>query len=55
MALLRWLGVLIFLTVLTALLSFGVIPSGAAGMAHMLLIAYAALLAISLIIGITLM
>ncbi len=55
MALYRWLGVLVFLTILTALLSLGVIPSGAAGMAHMLLGAYATLLAISLVIGITLM
>ena len=54
-ALYRWLGVLIVLTVVTALLSLGVIPSGAAGMAHMLLGAYATLLAISLIIGIILM
>ncbi len=55
MALYRWLGVLIFLTVLTALLSAGIIPSGAAGMAHILVFAYAGLLAVSLVIGIILM
>jgi uncharacterized membrane protein YtjA (UPF0391 family) len=55
MALYRWLGVLIFLSVLTGLLAFGVIPSGAAGMAHMLFDAYVVLLAISLVIGITML
>jgi hypothetical protein len=55
LALLRWLGVLIFLTILTALMSLGVIPTGAAGMAHMLVVAYATLLAISLVIGIALL
>ncbi len=48
----RWLSVLCILTLVTGLMVMGVIPSEALGLARVLFGAYAALLAITAVIGV---
>jgi uncharacterized membrane protein YtjA (UPF0391 family) len=48
---LRWITVLCVLTGLAGLVSFGVIPFGPTGTAGILLGVYAALLTVSLVVG----
>jgi len=48
---LRWLAVLCFLTLLTGLMTFGILPDPAAGLTRILFGAYAALLTATLAIG----
>jgi len=47
----RWLSVLCILTLVTGLMVMGVIPSAALGLARVLFGAYAALLAITAVLG----
>ncbi len=49
---LRWVSVLCLLTLGTGLLVLGVIPVGAVGLARILLGAYAALLAVTAVVGV---
>ena len=51
-AMLRWLGILAFLAVVTGLITIGVIPTEAVGLGRMLFQVYIGLLAVSLCIGI---
>jgi len=48
----RWLVVLLILATVTGMMSFGIIPTQAAGLAHVLLQGYLILLTITLLIGI---
>jgi len=48
----RWLGVLCFLSLLTGLMAFGVIPNLALGLTRLLFCVYAALLAVTLVVAI---
>jgi len=48
----RWLGVLAFLSVISGLITLGIIPTEAVGLARMLFEVYVSLLAISLCIAI---
>ena len=52
MLMLRWLGVLIFLSALTGLLAFGGIPTRSAGLARTLFSIFSVMLAASLVLGI---
>ncbi len=49
---LRWLSVLLVLTLLSGLLGFGLIPIGATGLARSLFEIYAGILLVTLIFGI---
>jgi uncharacterized membrane protein YtjA (UPF0391 family) len=48
----RWLAVLLILATFTGLMTLGIIPTQAAGLAHVLLQGYLILLTITLVIGI---
>jgi len=48
---LRWYGILLFLVVLTGLLTFNIIPTHATGLSRMLFFSFAGLLTFSLILG----
>jgi uncharacterized membrane protein YtjA (UPF0391 family) len=46
---LRWLAVLLGLSTVTGLLAFGIVPTQAVGLAHLLFLIFTALLAASLV------
>lgn len=46
-----WIGALVFLTVVTLCLAAGIIPTEAMGLARVLFVIYASLLAFTLVLG----